>query len=414
MEIDVLMGKFREMESEVPKLAADLIKIPSVNPPGDMTEIAGYIRDYLSKYGIECQLKEPEKGKINIISRYGETNDIELMLNGHMDVVPPGDEDKWTYPPFSGIIRDGYLYGRGASDMKGALAALIISYIAAVNYVENIEKTISLALVPDEETGSSRGTQYLIKDLGLRPKYILIGEPSTLYAYNMGEKGILWYKIRVRGIPGHASASPYIGDNAILKSADIIKDIYSLTKIDFEPPTQLKEIAKVSGELVSSVIGKPELKRIFTSLSCNIGLIKGGVKTNVIAPDCELDFDMRIPHGLTVDDVINLVKEKLSRYGESIEIEKVAGEDPSYTDPYSKLISAITSSVKEELNVIPVATLIQGATDARHFRMEGGEAVIYGPAEWKGVHGYNERIKVEDLIHASRIYLRIIHKMISQ
>jgi acetylornithine deacetylase/succinyl-diaminopimelate desuccinylase-like protein len=125
-----------------------------------------------------------------------------------------------------------------------------------------------------------------------------------------------------------------------------------------------------------------------------------------------MDFDMRIPHGLSTEEVLSLVKDKLSKYNGEVDVSKIAGEDPSYTSPNSLLIKAIESSVSNEINITPAATLIQGATDARHFRMVGSEAIIYGPAEWGGIHGYNERIKVKDLVTASRIYLRTIYEML--
>lgn len=411
MELEDLLDKLKDREDEVIDLASKLIKIPSVNPPGDMTDIAGYIKDFLSEHGLRCDLREPKKGAINVISGYGWSRDIHLMLNGHMDVVPVGEDDKWRYPPFGGVVRDGYIYGRGASDMKGPLAALISAYVLYVENMDPPEKSVVLTLVPDEETGSRFGTRYLIEELEYRPRYVLIAEPSTLYAYNMGEKGILWFRVKVKGVPGHASTSPYLGDNAILKSTDLIKDIYELTKLDFEPPDELREIARVSGELISQVMVNEELKRLFVSLSCNVGMIRGGVKTNVIAPNCDIDFDMRIPHGLTKEKVLELVRGKVSKYDGDVDVEMVAGEDPSYTHPDSALIKVIESSVRRELDVTPAATLIQGATDARHFRMVGSDAIIYGPAEWGGIHGYDERVKVKDLISASRIYLRIIYEM---
>lgn len=411
MELDKGINFLKENEDVMIKFASEMIRIPSINPPGDVTEAAKFVKEYLNKWGIDINWFEPQKGRVTLLSSIGDGEEL-LMLNGHIDVVPPGDLDKWRFPPFSGEIRDGYLYGRGASDMKGPLAALIYAYIAFYQFVKDLNVKISLSIVPDEETGGAYGAKYLVYDLGHKPRYVMIAEPSTIYAANIGEKGIIWFKFNVYGTPGHASMSPYVGDNAILKANSIINDLYKVVDIDFEPPSEIKEVAIKSGELIATVTGVEELKRIFYSLSCNVGIIKGGVKVNVIAPKCEFEVDMRVPHGVKIDDVINIIKKKIDKY-KGVNFEIIAKEEPNYTSPNSILLKKLSLSVKEELDIDIIPTLIMGATDGRYFRSVGSDVIIYGPAEWNGIHGYNERVNINELKAASRVYLRTIHHLIN-
>ncbi|WP_243671292.1 M20/M25/M40 family metallo-hydrolase [Vulcanisaeta sp. JCM 16161] len=110
-----------KVENQIIDLTSRLIQIPSVNPPGYTVNIAGFIKDWLNNLGFRSEVREYAKDKPNVIARVGRGKPV-LILNGHMDVVPPGDETKWVYPPFSGKVVEGRVYGRGATDMKGGLA----------------------------------------------------------------------------------------------------------------------------------------------------------------------------------------------------------------------------------------------------------------------------------------------------
>ena len=408
--LETLLEKARQYEEDLISFLSGFVQIPSVNPPGDMSQAAAYVEEFLGKWGLPTRRIEPEKGVITIYSSVGDGEDY-LMLNGHMDVVPEGDHDKWSIPPFSGRVVDGYLYGRGASDMKGGLSALIYAYAVFTQYVDSLDRKLSLAAVGDEEVGGRLGSLYMAKELGIRPRYVLLGEPSTLGYYNIGEKGIVWYRVHINGEPAHASVSPYVGRNAIKMATEVINRIYGLAEIDFDVPEELLEVARKSGEKARKMVGAEGLEKIFFRLSCNAGIINGGVKTNVVAPNCTVEFDMRIPHGLTVDKVIEMVRERLSDI-EGVEIEKVAGEDPNYTRPDTYLGKVVEESAVAEAGIKPEPSLVMGATDGRHFRAYGSEAVVYGPGEWERIHGYDERIKVDDVKLAYRIYLRTLYKML--
>ena len=165
------MGEFRERVfedfrgDEVVELASKLIKIPSVNPPGDTSEIAAFVKDYLEEEGVAVELCEPAEKRVNLIAEIGEReSDRVLVLNGHLDVVPIGDRSRWSFDPFSGEVRDGYLLGRGASDMKGGLAGIIYAFKRLVKFEDQLRGRLKLVCVADEETGGTCGASYLVEN----------------------------------------------------------------------------------------------------------------------------------------------------------------------------------------------------------------------------------------------------------
>lgn len=126
----------RDLRGDIPNLVSKLIQMPSVNPPGYTVNIAGFIRDWLSGLGFTSEVREYAKDKPNVIARVGRGGKPVLILNGHMDVVPPGDESRWAYPPFSGKVVEGRIYGRGATDMKGGLAVIMTVFAELAPLIE--------------------------------------------------------------------------------------------------------------------------------------------------------------------------------------------------------------------------------------------------------------------------------------
>lgn len=372
----------------------------------------GFLKDYFDSIGLGYEVYEPEKGVITLYLSVGGGDVDYLHLNGHVDVVPIGEESRWSVDPFGGEIRDGYIFGRGSSDMKAGVAVAIKVFEVLARYWEDIPHRVGLSIVPDEETGSRLGTRYLIREVGLRPRNVLIGEPSTVDMLEIGEKGIYQYSLRVHGFPSHASLSPYIGDNAIMKAYRIADELYSLTQLTFTPPEDLADVVESSGEIVASHFNKPELRRLYKSLTCNVGLIRGGDKVNVVAPWAEMDVDMRIPPGLTIDRVRELIRDRLSSYEGHYEMLRESGHDPSVTDRDAGLVRAILEAGREILGREPRLHLVAGATDCRIFREVGSDAVIYGPGDPGRIHSYDEYVKIDDIKACGRVWLMAAYKLL--
>ncbi|HDJ66612.1 MAG TPA: M20 family peptidase [Nitrososphaeria archaeon] len=387
---------------EVVELASRLIKIPSVNPPGDTSEIAAFVKNYLEEEGVSVELCEPADKKVNLIAEIGEKGSKRvLVLNGHLDVVPIGDRSRWSFDPFSGEIRDGYLHGRGASDMKGGLAGIIYAFKKLVKFEDRLRGGLKLVCVADEETGGTYGAAYLVEGGKALGSSVLIAEPTGMNLINIGEKGAIWAKIIVKGIPGHGSLSPFIGDNAIVKSVNLIRELMKVTEMRGELPKELLDVAEYSRNLLKKFVSS-EASKAIDHPTINFGIIRGGTKVNIIPDRCELEIDIRIPIGLSAAKIMSRIKEIVEKYGE---IEFAGVGEPNYTSPNSEIVKVVEKNVREILGIEPKPFLEWASSDARHFRKANIPTIHYGPAEMEGIHGYNERVKVEDLVNAARVYL---------
>jgi len=169
---------------DVSRICSELVAIRSENPPGRTAEVIEYIRTFLDTLGIGSKITRTRTGENNLVST-GTGN--RLLLCGHVDVVPALDEG-WTHPPFSGIIRDGFVWGRGATDMKGGCASLLASCSMLVEQGREVPGTV--VFVCDEETGGQKGIRYLLTKKLIKPTDCLIAEPSPVRHPCIGQKGL--------------------------------------------------------------------------------------------------------------------------------------------------------------------------------------------------------------------------------
>ncbi|WP_243674680.1 M20/M25/M40 family metallo-hydrolase [Vulcanisaeta distributa] len=318
----------RDLRDDLPNLVSKLIQMPSVNPPGYTVNIAGFIRDWLSSLGFTSEVREYAKDKPNVIARVGKGKPV-LILNGHMDVVPPGDESKWVYPPFSGKIVEGRIYGRGgATDMKGGLAVIMTVFAELAPLIERQGSgTLVFSATADEETGGHPGVEALVRDGVLVGDAAIVAEPSGGFRYYIGgEKGLCQVKLVARGgRPAHGSL-PVLGDNAIMKLIRAIskaEELINEFNRNIKLPSELMEAIKNSAEVyleasrggsgLNLTLG--DFERVVGTVSFNPGGVirGGGSKINMVPDYAELELDMRVPPGgVSPNQVINHLRNGLS------------------------------------------------------------------------------------------------------
>jgi len=404
-----VLKRLRTEAEGVVKLCSGLVKVPSENPPGDMTEMAGFIRDWLAEQGLRAEAHEPKKGAINLIVRVGDAEEPCLALGGHMDVVPAGDRERWSVDPYSGEVRDGRVWGRGATDMKGGLACLMFALAAIAREVEHLPGTLLLAITPDEETGGQHGARWLVEQGLLHGDACLMAEPSTIHASVVAEKGICWLRLRAPGRPAHGSL-PMLGENAIEKAARAMEVLKGLEELEVKVPEELAAVVESSRELfrllapsLAEELGLPPEKaagiaRALDHITVNFGIIKGGTKVNMVPEACELDVDVRVPPGFRPEDVLAWVKSKLAEASlGDVSCEVVHSSEPNYTPPSSRIFGLLRANAREiaGLDVRPI--IITGGTDARFLRWRGVPTIHYGPGVLHKAHAYDEFVEVRDL-----------------
>ncbi|AAY80955.1 M20 family metallopeptidase [Sulfolobus acidocaldarius] len=369
------------------KLVSGLVKIPSVNPPhGEgLRDCANFIREYFSNHGYSAEVVEFDKGWPNIIVNNGKKSDKSIMLNGHYDVVPTGDLKSWSHDPFSALILEDKIYGRGSSDMKSGLAVQMKVF---VELADKLDYNLVFTAVPDEESGGFHGAKHLAEKY--KPNLVLVSEPSGSEWINIGEKGLLQVKLKSKGKVAHGSL-PSLGDNAIMK---IVRDLVNLEKIrdvKIPIPSELKEAI--------SARASSEVEKDYVSISFNPGVIKGGVKVNVVPDYAEAEVDMRIPPGIKNSEALSLVKKLVSES----EVEPIDLSEPNYTNPENHYVKKLEETISKTLGIRPKNYIITGATDGRYFRNKGIPAIVYGPGELGVAHTYNEFVSFKEVINAYKV-----------
>lgn len=388
---------------EVSRLCSTLVQIRSENPPGNTREIIEYISDYLEGLGIKGTVINRPEGRCNLIAG---GNQDKLLLCGHVDVVPALN-DGWTHEPFSGDIAGGFVWGRGSTDMKGGCAAILTAVKRLADRGE--EHNAALAFVCDEETGGESGMRYLLSKNLLNPCDCLIAEPTPYLNPCTGQKGLCRLRINFKGKPTHGSLYPHFGVSAIMEAYNIIFYLKMLNERNFAVNKEIEEIIVRSSGVLSKVFGMSGISGIedvIRKITFNPGRITGGEGVNVVAQNCLLDVEMRIPWGCNVN---RLTEEITGRAGPA-DVEIRTASAPAFTSSHSDIVQ-ITCDEIEKVYGKPVQPIVHwAASDARHLRKAGFDVVEYGPGEILTLHGIDERVSVSQLESATAIYEKIIQR----
>ncbi len=387
---------------DVSQICADLVQIRSENPPGRTDEVIEYIQSFLKGIGIRSIVSGNARGMCNLVTT-GESTTRPLLFCGHVDVVPALDAG-WDHPPFSGIIRDGFVHGRGATDMKGGCASILSACETFVN--RNPEIPATLAFVCDEETGGENGIRRLLSDNALRPCDCIIAEPTPSRHPCIGQKGLCRLNMTFTGTPAHGSLYPAVGISAIMEAMCLLDHIRDLNKKEYPVDHPLKEIIAQSSAVLAQEFQIDGVSEVLKKLTFNPGVIKGGEKSNVVAQHCELELELRVPWGCSIPDIISSIQ----THAIHAKIVSQVTHEPSITDPKSPLVSITCDAVKSVYgrDVFPIVQW--AASDARYLRSAGFKVVEYGPGEIPSLHAVNERTSIASLEMASLVYQYIMAK----
>ena len=393
------------------ELCSDLIQIYSENPPGDSTEITNYIENYLNDFDFPVETHEATDKMYNIVSSYGDEDAGKTLIYcGHTDVVPAGNLDKWDFNPNSGEIEDGYLLGRGASDMKAGLGGLIFATTLMKKLDIPLAGQVLLAIAPDEETGSEYGVPWLLDNGLIAGDGCLIAEPSSEYNPTLGQKGSYVFELTVYGEPGHGSLSPIIGHNAISDMMLALEKVQSVYDIEIDLPAETHELIEVTKKYMQEVeVEKEPFQEILERVSCNIGRIEGGTKSNVVPESCSAVIDCRLPFGITREELTDYITSELDSLDIDYELQMSNSQsEANFTSPNDPVCKAVVNNIEEVSGHEAYGVMQWASSDARHFRRHDIPVLQYGPAELSTIHGYNERVKVDQIIQATKVYAATI------
>ena len=402
-----------ERKDDLLKLCSDMISIPSVNPPGDVSSIVRYITNYFKAHGISFEIVGENEDRPNILARYGTPGGKTVVFNGHCDVVPVGDEKKWAFPPFSGEIKDGVMLGRGTSDMKCGMGAFLFAVAMLADAGVTLSGDVLMTIVPDEETGGVYGTQWLFNHGYIKGDWGIVAEPTGMDNIEVGQKGTMGMNLYATGTTAHGSLTPYVGDNAIDKLVKILPMMYELREIHGTYDGEIAQVMEISKAKAKAVQKAPGVENIMDHVTVNFGTIQGGVKRNVVADTAMAELDVRVPIGVRHEDVIAKVDEIIKKSG-------LTGITAAYDNPRGgnfvsvkdPIVATVKECIKELLGINMLTAYQWASSDTRYFREAGISTIQYGPSNTEGIHNYNETVNVADIITASKVYAAIILSLV--
>ncbi len=406
---DTVLRSVDAIADEMVDFLQALIRIPTVNPPGEeYTTGAQFIGDKLKTFGYEVAyvsaegLKEhsAEYPRVNVIgSMAGQSARPLLHFNGHFDVVPVGKG--WTVDPFSGLLRDGKIYGRGTSDQKAGIAASIYAVEAIRRAGMKLHGTVEQSGTVDEESGGFAGVAYLAQHGYIsqnKTDFVIITEPSNVDRVCIGHRGVYWFKVITHGRIGHGSM-PFLGVSAIDHLGDFIYSVNHTLK------------PELATRKTSMPVEPPGSK--FASVNINAifgGQDEIGPQTPCVADRAGAIFDRRFLAEEDFEQVRGEVRDILEELHRQNEEFKYTMEDlmivhPVQTEPTSELVTTVAAGIEEVLGKRPPLTASPGTYDQKHVTRLGHvkDCIAYGPGILNQAHQPDEYCTVEDLVNSAKV-----------
>jgi succinyl-diaminopimelate desuccinylase len=385
------------------EMSRQLIKAASPNPPGDVTQAAEVAeRLLLAIPGMQVERVTTAPGIVNLIGRVAATRPgRRLVFNGHLDTFPIGEDLGWTVPPLGGTVKDGLLFGRGVSDMKGGIAASLLAVQALSAHRDAWAGAIVVTLAGDEETMGSLGTRHLLEHFPhARGDAMISGDVGSPMVVRFGEKGLLWVEIDAEGSPAHG-AHVHKGVNAIdrLRAAlDILKQLETLEPD--EPP--MVAAAILAAKPISEPLSGDGEASVLRKVTVNIGTIEGGVSPNLVPTRAVAKADIRLPVGLTTTGVEALLRERLAAIP-GVQLRVVQKYEPRFTDPSHEIVETVVQSAERILGRKPATNMRVGASDARLYRMFDVPSVVFGPTPYN-MGGPDEHVHIDELTDVAKVH----------
>ena len=421
-----------ELEEDVVKLCQELIQIPSVNfgeGKGDEKAAAEYVAAKMKEVGIESKIYESAPNRCSVVARIEGKDKSRpgLVVNGHLDVVPANAAD-WSVDPFSGAIKDGCIWGRGAVDMKNmdAMILAVIRLWARHNYQP--ERSIVIVFFGDEEAGGIYGSRWMaenhpevfagcsetISEVGGFSLTLLSGK--RVYAIEASQKGIEWMKITAEGVAGHGSMVN--NANAVTRLTEAIAKIGNYTW-----PQRITKTSDLFFQKISEISGKPydrnnlqplidevgPMGKMIGATLCNTTnptMLEAGYKANVIPQSASAVVDGRTLPGYE-KELLDTVK---SLVGEHVKVESLVSDIPLEVEFGGPLVDAMIAAIKsEDPNGIPIPYLLSGGTDNKALAKLGIVGYGFSPLklppdlDFTGLfHGIDERVPIDSLQFGAR------------
>ena len=370
--------------TELVEILQQLVQQKSQNPPGEEEAVARRVQAILQENAVDSEMVWAQPGRPNIVARlHGQAPGPALIYNGHLDVVPAGPG--WSVDPWGGIIRDGKLYGRGASDMKSGVAAMMYAAIVLKRMGNPFCGELILFFDVDEEQLNA-GVKHFVGS-GIQADYAVIGEPTEL-AVCIGHRGCTRFRLKTLGTPGHTSVVTR-PDNAICKMAKVVDALATLGQ----------EIRK----RVHPVIGP---------LSLTVSKISGGTAVNIVPAACEIEIDRRTAPEESADQVSAEIREVVgqtaARFGFTYDLDCYQSVPATLIESGHPFVQKLADASRRIRGGPAQVKIFEATCEAPFFSVQMGiPTIIFGPGSLAQAHVVDEHVAIEEVEAASQIFLEL-------
>ncbi len=412
--MDAWLTRIAARREEMVGLAAELVRIPTVNPPGaHYADCVELLAERLRRRGFAVEIRRARGApgdsdrhpRVNLLARReGTRAGPTVHLNGHIDVVPAGEG--WSVDPFAGTVRDGRLYGRGAADMKGGLAAAVVALETLVDHRPDFPGAVELSATVDEESGGFAGVAWLCREGVFAPgrvDHVIIPEPLDVDGVCIGHRGVWWAEVETLGRTAHGSM-PFLGDSAILHMAAFLdrlaRDLLpALDRRGTRMPVVPEAARRSTLNLNAIHGGQPETEG-------------DGLPSPCVADRCRLVLDRRFPVEEDCQGVAGEIRALLddlarTRPGFRYRLRELMRVDPVMVDADLPTPRAVARAVRRVLGREARLVCSPGTFDQKHIVRIAGlrDCIAYGPGRLAQAHRPDESVVVEEMVQAAAVLL---------
>lgn len=391
---------------ELIDLLLELLAVNTQNPPGDTRAIINLLEQRFESLPVSVERVTIDPAKPNLIVTVPGESDRELLFNGHLDTVP-FDESDWTYDPLGERV-DNRIYGRGATDMKGAIAAMVLTLEAFASTDTQPSSDLVFAFVSDEEVGGDAGLPALLEHDYLDSDACIIGEPTCQldrYSVTVADRGSIWLTMNATGKSAHGSR-PILGENAIDRlygAVQTLRDRFGTRELALDATMQ--PIVEESVEYYTPIMGEQSARDLFQYPSINLGTLEGGEAINTVPQSATAEIDIRLTAGIETEDVLGDIRECAADC-EGVTIADVSWSTGTVEAIDSSLVDAVTSVASDVIEDRVYRRSATGGGDAKKLRNAGISTVEFALGT-DTVHAVDEYTTVEAVHENAMIYTQL-------
>ena len=396
----------RARREELAALALDLLAVDTSNPPGDTREIVAEIERFLNPLPVGTERIAVDPAKPNLLVRVPGASDRTLLYNGHLDTVP-FDADAWTHDPLGERV-DDRVYGRGATDMTGAVASMLFAIRALGATDAQPPVDLLFAFVSDEEVSGDAGLPALLEAGALAADGCVIGEPTCdagRHSVTVADRGSIWLTLEASGKGAHGSR-PALGVNAIdrlYEAVGTVRERLGATTLDIDD--EVAPIVEESVEYYSPSMGEAAARDLFRYPSVNLGVLEGGDVVNTVPQSARAEIDVRLTAGVHTPDVLGGIRECVADC-DGVTVADATWSVGTAEAPESPLVDAVASTAADTTGSRIFRRSATGGGDAKTLRHAGVPTVEFALGT-DTAHAPDEYVPVDALVDNAVIYARL-------